>query len=735
MTENKKKKKDKGKERRLRGVPVVMVIVMAIFVLVGGVVQKRAFTLALAQRDYWEVVQERFKKDSIDVPAARGNLLSCDGKVLVTSLPEYRLAMDYVVVDKDSAIQAKAQAWRDSMFTVKLDSIAQGLARIFPDYSEEWFRNRLLEGKKRKNRSWRIYPKKATYLQLVEVKKLPLLRESQLRGGFKAEDDFNRKKIYGSLAGRTLGDVYSDSNAAKAGLELCYDSLLRGKNGYSHSQKVRDRFLRFVDVEPENGHDLLTTIDIRMQDIAEKALKDKLYEIDGAKKGVAIVMEVATGDVKAMVSLSKLPDSSPRGYGFYEAQNDAINALWEPGSTFKTGSMMVAMEDGYVTPDTRMNCEHGTYKMHGRNMTDHNRHRGGYGELTVTEILGQSSNIGVSKIIDKYYHDQPEKYVQGLYNIGVGIPLGMPMGANPRVRMPHKEGRQYTNWSKTALAWMSIGYETQLPPISTLAFYNAIANNGRMVRPRFVKAELENGRVVREFPTVVIKEKICSDKTLHNIQTILEKVVSEGLGRKAGNKHFHVSGKTGTAQVAENGSYAGRNYMVTFCGYYPSEAPKYSTIVCIYEHTAFPSGGGQCGPVFRQISQLVMNDGAGRDPKLASDSTSLWQPTLAAGNLAETRKLLRMMDVPWRDGAGASLAWGSVENDSSDQRRVVLQGEEMTDDKHVPNVKGMGARDAVLALQRVGLKVKLHGKGHVEEQSIPAGTEVQAGHVIALNLK
>ncbi len=733
----KKNKKDKGKERTLLGMPVVMIIVLVIFVIAGGFIQERAFTLTFVEHDYWESVQKRFQNDSIRVPAARGNLLSCDGRVMVTSLPEYRLAMDFVVVDKDSAAQAKAQAWRDSMFTTKLDSIVKGLARIFPDYTEQQFRERLLKGKARGARWWRIYPRKATYLQLVEVKKLPLFRESSLRSGFTYEADLNRKKIYGQdIAGRTLGDVYPDSNAAKAGLELCYDSILRGKDGYSHKQKVRDRFLSFVDVEPQDGHDLQTTIDIRMQDIAVKALKDKLYEIDGAKKGVAIVMEVATGDIKAMVSLTKLPDSSPRGYGFYEAQNDAINALWEPGSTFKTGSMMVAMEDGYITPDTRMDCEHGVYKMHGRNMTDHNKHKGGYGELTVTQILGQSSNIGVSKIIDKYYHDQPEKYVQGLYNIGVGIPLGMPMGANPRVRMPKKEGRQYTNWSKTALAWMSIGYESQVAPISTLAFYNAIANNGRMMRPRFVKAELENGRVVREFPTVVIKEKICSDKTLHNIQTILEKVVSEGLGKKAGNKHFHVSGKTGTAQVAENGSYAGRNYMVTFCGYYPSEAPKYSTIVCIYEHTAFPSGGGQCGPVFRKISQLVMNDGAGREPNLASDSTSLWQPTVAAGNLAETRQLLRMMDVPWREQSDSlTTAWGSVESDTSDQRRLLLHSVALTDNRKVPNVMGMGARDAVLALQQAGLKVKMHGQGRVNEQSIPAGTDAQAGQVVTLSMK
>mgnify|MGYP002623083221 FL=1 len=700
-------------------------VVFIAFCLAGLYIIFTAAQIMFTKSGYWNAVKDKFTADSLSILAMRGNILSHDGKVMVATLPEYRILMDYVVIDKDSVARCKAQHWRDSAYTEDLDSIVTGLAEIFPDKTPEYFRDRLERGRKKGSHAWRIYEGRATYIQYMACKKLPLFRESSLKGGFHVESTMQRKKLYGSLASRTLGDVYRDSDAAKSGLEWCFDTLLRGRPGICHRTKVRKKWLDFVDLEPVNGHDLVSTIDVRMQDIAEKALVDKLKEL-GAEKGVVILMEVATGDIRAMVSMTHVKDSTSGTNGYYEIQNDAINALWEPGSTFKTGSIMVAMEDGYITPETIVDCEGGLCHMHGRDMKDHNWVKGGYGDLTVTQILGQSSNIGVSKIIDKYYHEKPEKYFQGLYNIGVGIPLNMPMGADPVVKMRK-------NWSKTDLAWTSIGYVSQIAPISTLAFYNAIANNGKMVRPRFVRAELDNGRVVREFPVEVIKERICSDKTLHNIQNILEKVVSEGLGKKAGNKKFRVSGKTGTAQVAENGSYAAHKYMVSFCGYFPSEAPKYSCIVCIYKRGLPASGGVHCGPVFSQISQLVMNQGEGLPAKAASDSTSSFIPMVASGNLNETRNLLQMMKMPWQENNSGNNVWGNIQYDTISHKLRLIPGNRSTGT--VPNVKGMGARDAVFALQSAGLRVCLHGTGTVKEQSIPAGTKNAEGRTITINLK
>ena len=666
-------------------------LVILLISFLGVCILGKALDTMLFRADYWRQVSQRFVSDSISVEAMRGNILSADGKVMVASLPKYRLFMDYIIIDKDSLAREKAQRWRDSMILCKADSIAEGLHQIFPDRSEKWFHDRFLEGMRRKSHSWNLYPDRlASYIEYRQVKELPLLCESKLRSGFNPEKINQRIKPFGSLASRTLGGVSKDSVKGTSGLEWCYDTILCGTPGIKHRTKIRNSQVNFYDRDPVDGHDLVTTIDATMQDIAEKAIVNKLKEVNG-DKGVVILMEVATGDIKAMVSMTRCRNEITGESQYLEVQNDAINALWEPGSTFKTGSIMVALEDGKITPNTTVDCNGGIYMMHGRPMKDHNWHRGGYGTLTVSEVLEQSSNIGVSRIIDDLYHGNPGKYVQGLYNIGVGIPLGMPMGTNPRVRMPNTD-KNTGNWSKTALAWMSIGYETQIPPISTVTFYNAIANNGRMVRPRFVKAEMENGRVVREFPVEVIKEKICSPHTLRDIQMILERVVSKGLGKKAGNKRFKVSGKTGTAQVAENGSYASHAYMVSFCGYFPSDAPKYSCIVCIHKRGLPASGGGQCGPVFSEISQMVMNQGVYRDPREAADSTSIFTPTLCRDTV-------------------------SIKNGI------------------VPDLSGMGARDAVNALRKAGMNARLRGTGAVYEQSLPAGTRVSKGKTITINLK
>ena len=277
--------------------------------------------------EYWEKVSKRFIKENLPIPATRGNIYSWDGQLLAGSIPEYRLYLDYVVIDRDSIARVKAQAWRDSAFQQDLDSISLGLASIFPDKNPEWFRQRLLEGKKRKSHAWRIYPGHASYIQYKECKKLPLLRETSFRGGFYVEEQMKRKRPYGSLASRTLGDLYRDSDAAKNGLELSFDSILSGKPGISHRTKIRNKRLSFTDLEPEDGHDIVSTIDVNIQDVAEKAIVNKLKEVKG-ETGIVIVMEVATGDVKAIVNMTRGQDSL-----YYEMKNNAISDLMEHGWT------------------------------------------------------------------------------------------------------------------------------------------------------------------------------------------------------------------------------------------------------------------------------------------------------------------------------------------------------------------------------------------------------------------
>lgn len=692
-------------------------VIMALMAMGGLYIVGTAIrTMMPPNSQYWMAVDKRFTKENISIPASRGNILACDGQVLSGSVPEYRLYMDFKVIDADTAAQRKAQDWRDSTFDKYVDTLAIGLAKIFPDKDEEWFRKRLLNGKKRGGFSYRIYPRHATYIQYRQCKELPLFRESPLKGGFHGEEILQRKKPYGSLASRTLGDLYRDSDAAKCGLELSFDSILRGTPGISHKMTIRNKRLTFIDKEPENGHDLLTTIDINIQDVADRALRNKLHEV-GGEMGVAVVMEVKTGDVKAIVNLTRGGDGE-----FYEMKNNAVSDLMEPGSTFKTASIMVAMEDGYIDKNTRVDTGDGICQMYKRFMKDHNWVHGGYHELTVTQVLGYSSNIGVSKLIDHAYHNDPDKFVRGLNKLGVGIPLNLPFvgKGEPMVRHPKKKGRFWLNWSDTALPWMSIGYETMLPPISTLTFYNAIANDGKMVKPRFVKAEMNDGQIVREFPTEVIKENICSRKTLDQIHEILEKVVSEGLGRKAGNngRLFKVSGKTGTAQIAGVGGYHNgtRRYMVSFCGYFPSEAPQYSCIVCIVKSGLPASGGGQCGPVFREISQYIMAKGNFLDATEAGDTSSVFVPQISNGNEEKTKDILKKLEL--ENSVNSSVA----HRDTCPANKI-------------PDVTGMGARDAVFMMQSRGLKVKLAGKGRVKSQNIPSGTLVEKGKCITLTLE
>jgi cell division protein FtsI (penicillin-binding protein 3) len=374
--------------------------------------------------------------------------------------------------------------------------------------------------------------------------------------------------------------------------------------------------------------------------------------------------------------------------------------------------------------------------MHGSMMKDHNWHRGGYHTIDVAHCLKYSSNVGVSRFIDDNYHKNPEKFVEGLHRIGIGAPLNLPFvgSAEPRIRMPEKNR---SNWSKTALAWMSIGYETQIPPISTVTFYNAIANNGVMVKPKFVKAIVKDGEVIEEIPTEVINPAIASPKTIEQIQVILEKVVSEGLGKQAGSKQFHVSGKTGTAQVSQGaGGYktGTMQYLVSFCGYFPSENPQYSCIGAIQKPGLPASGGLLAGSVFSKIAERVYAKHLAQDLRGAKDSTSVLTPDVKNGDLAATRYILDEIEVKTTGVDKYNLEepiWGkAIHNPNQD----IALTPKASDDKRIPSVIGMGAKDAVYYLESLGLKVQISGIGKVKNQSIPAGNTIVKGKTIHLRL-
>ena len=695
--------------------------IILVMVLVGLAIVVKAGVIMFAERQYWHDVADRFVKEEVPLIPNRGNIISSDGQLMASSLPEYKIYMDF---------KAGGEV-KDSLLMLYMDSICDGLHQIFPDKSKAEFKSHILKGRKKGSRNYLLYPKRISYIQFKEAKRLPVFNLSKYRGGFHEQAFNRRKKPFGSLAMRTLGDMYSDVTlGAKNGLELQYDSVLKGKEGVSHRQKVMNKYLNITDIPPVDGCDIITTIDVGMQDIAEKALVDQLKEING-NVGVAIIMEVKTGEVKAIVNMTKGNDGI-----FREVKNNAVSDMMEPGSTFKTASIMVALEDGYITPDQLVDTKNGVYMMHGRPMKDHNWTRGGYGVIDITKVLMVSSNIGVSRVIDENYQNQPEKFVEGLYKLGLATPLNLDIpGAahKPNIRKPTKE-----NWYKTALPWMSIGYETQVPPMNTLAFYNAIANNGVMVKPKFVKSIVKDGQVIEEIPTEVLNPAIASPKTIEQIQTILEKVVSEGLGKPAGSKQFHVSGKTGTAQVSKgSGGYKNgtMQYLVSFCGYFPSEAPKYSCIVAIQKSGLPASGGLMAGSVFSEIAERVYAKHLAQDLKEAKDSTAILTPDVKHGNMASAQYILDAIDietVTTERYDKTKPSWGNVTHNPN--QNITLASNEVSD-KKVPRVIGMGAKDAVYLLESLGLRVYLSGMGKVKSQSIPPGNTLQKGKTIQLKLQ
>ncbi|MDR0892962.1 MAG: transpeptidase family protein [Mediterranea sp.] len=705
--------------------------VILLMILAGVAIIVKAGIIMFAERGYWQEVAERFVKENVTVKPNRGNIISADGKLMASSLPEYRIYMDFMSGERDEKRQKKDQARRDSLLNKDLDSICIGLNRIFPDKSVAQFKAHLRKGRKEKSRNYLIYPKRISYIQYKEVKRLPLFRLNRYRGGFKELAYNQRKKPFGSLAARTLGDVYADTaQGAKNGIELAFDTVLKGRDGLIHRQKVMNKYLNITDVPPVDGCDVITTIDVGMQDICENALVEKLKELD-AFVGVAILMEVKTGNVKAIVNMTRGKDGN-----YYEMRNNAISDMMEPGSTFKTASIMVGLEDGKFTPDDVVDTGNGLMQMHGSTMRDHNWHRGGFGKLTVTQILEVSSNVGTSWLMDHYYGGSKaneQKYIDGLKRMSVDQPLHLQI---PGEGDPHFKKPGAADWYKTTLPWMSIGYESQVPPINILTFYNSIANGGVRVRPKFVEAIEKNGEVIKEFPTEVLNPKICSDKTLKEIQVILRKVVGEGLAKPAGSKQFHVSGKTGTAQISQGAAgykNGARKYLVSFCGYFPSEDPKYSLIVSIQKPGLPASGGLMAGSVFSKIAERVYAKDLRLPLSSAIDSTSVVIPHVKAGDLTQTIEALQGLDIPVQGESATDKGKETWANAYSAAKSVKL--ESRSEMQHfVPAVVGMGAKDAVYLLESRGLKVRLQGVGRVKRQSIANGTIVQKGQSITLEL-
>lgn len=702
------------------------------------------------QHDYWMSVSKQFKKNNIVVPAKRGNIVSADGQVLATTLPEYRLYMDFMSWETDSLRRVKDQLRRDRMLYLKFDSVCQGMHKLFPDINPDEFRKLLLEGREKKSHHWLLYPKRVTYIQYKQAQALPFFNLPKSQSGFHTEKFLKRKTPFGLLAHATVG-IYDEERTDKkdgsflmSGLEQAYDSVLRGRPGISHKEKVMSRYITIPDTLPEDGCDIITSLDVSMQDLVEKTLGDQLKSL-GADVGMCILMEVKTGDVKAISSLTRVGDGVYR-----EVDNRAIASRREPGSVFKPMAFMVAFDDGKINLESGYNVGCGVREMYKRKMRDSNWRKGGTNRwISAAECIKYSSNVGVSALIDDAYHSCPEKFVEGLDRIGVRTNLNLPLREYrpPYIRFPKKdEHGHWLNWSNTALPWMSIGYETQIPPIQTLTFYNGVANGGKMVKPRFVTAIKRGEEVIEEMPVEYIHPNrkdhmMCSPDALKKVKTCLEGVVQKHdcTGKDVFTKKFPIAGKTGTAQIWTATGNSGK-YIVSFAGYFPADKPQYSMIVCIEK--SFPAyGGAMCGPVFKKIAETIWAKNIRADLRQTRDTTATRShlPVMRGGNLHALGNVLEDLNIKYNGDKAddGSLVWGRNTSDTPQQAHLTSDGLNQTKKSPsltMPDVLGYGLRDAIFRLERMGLKVHVTGTGRVVRQSIPAGRSIRRNQQIDIIL-
>ena len=674
------------------------------------------------EREQWLALSDSLRRvhKQVDVEPNRGNIYSSNGELMASTVPSYYLFMDF----QTPALRINS----GKLFYDNIDSLAYCLSRMFKDKSVASYKSHLLKGYNQKKRHYAINRIKVSHASYKEIKQFPLFRIGY-RSGLIAEKRIKRIRPYGSLASVTIGSLYSiESKGAYNGLEAAFDSILSGKAGKAHYERKAGVNVLIADEAPENGADLTTTLHIDMQDISEKALREKLIQLD-ADLGCVVLMEVKTGQIKAIVNLKKVAEGEYR-----EIENFVLRYRLEPGSTQKIPSLMAALEDGVVKPKQTVDCGDGTWQFSNEVLiSDHNTGEKGNGVIPVEQVIVRSSNVGIAKIIDGGYKDNPQSFVNSLRKMGVGMPidLGFSAGvANSAVTGP----KENPLWGPSDLASMAYGYSLTMPLLYTLTFYNAIANNGQMMQPYLVDKLSRNGVVLKQFEPVVMKKSICSPKTLVTIKDIMLQVVEDslhGTGKPVKSDFVRIAGKTGTARYNYKAGEVMR-HQVSFCGFYPYENPEYSCIVFIRNpRNGVPSGGGMAGSVFKEIAERVMASHSMLSiHKFPLDSMKSSAPKIKKGHYDELKMVLSDLQFSLPEAHPFS-PWVSME---ATNKAVQVYACNFAKGM-VPDVRGMTAKDALYILEKEGLKVRLNGKGKVYMQSILPGTPITKGRIIELSLQ
>ena len=620
------------------------------------------------------------KQDTIF--ANKGNVYAADGNLLATSMSKYTIRMDVVTVD-------------GNVFEENVAALAKELSKLLGK-SQSHYEQKLRNAKRRKNR-YLLIARNIGYNDYLKMKQFPIFNLGVYKGGFIAEHRTVRAHPIGKIAERTIG--YNDYRG-EAGIEGAFADFMQGENGLRWKQKIaKNQWKPISDVnekEPRDGYDVITTIDVNIQDITHHALLKQLEYFE-ADHGCAVVMEVATGEIKAISNLGRTSNGK-----YYEKRNYAVWESHEPGSTIKLASLMAALEDNYIDTSTVVDTEKGKIFIHNRKVED--SRRGGYGEISAARVFEVSSNVGIVKLIQKYYDDQPEKFIEKFEKYGLTKPVGFQIKGEGIPYIPRPKDK---TWSKISLEWMSWGYGLSVTPMQTLMFYNAVANGGKMVKPRFVKELRKEDKTEKVFQTEVVNPKIASDETLRKVTKVMENVVLKGTADNIYSENFSMAGKTGTAKKYipriknkkgewEGGYYSTQRYVASFAGFFPVENPKYSCIVVVHDPDKKKGyyGATVAAPIFKEIAQKI------------------YTTTPIDNQSVDDAKQFQLIEKNYE----------SYTNTVNKQHTIV------------PNVKGMSGMDAVSLLENIGLKVQISGNGKVDYQSIKKGTKLERGKTITLKL-
>ncbi|WP_456315628.1 penicillin-binding protein [Pseudomonas shirazensis] len=657
----------------------IYLVAVFIFLMAIAIVVKLTNIQWVEGDHYRQLAKQRTVRNFV-IPANKGNIYSADGSLLATSIPNYEIRFD-------------ARAPKTENFEKYVKALSDSLATVF-DKSGSYFEKELRKARENKNRYYLI-ARNLSYTEYVKIKGFPLFKLGAFKGGIIIEQETVRKHPIGKIAERTIGyDRIDPATGVEVGkgIEWAYKSYLNGKDGKILKQKIAKGQWKPIrdlnEVDPIDGYDVISTIDVFIQDIAHHALLKQLEDYE-ADHGCVVVMETQTGHVKAISNLGRAEDGS-----YYETTNYAIAESHEPGSTFKLVDLMAILEDKVADTSTVYDSHGGEIRYYGRAVRD--SHKGGYGKVSLARGFELSSNTVMVQAVYDNYKNNPSKFVKHIDGYGLNKTLGLHFKGEGRPYIPHPGDK---NWSGTTLPWMAFGYNVSVTPMQTLTFYNSVANNGVMVKPQFVSEIKEWNKTIKKFDTEVINPKVCSDETLKKVRAVLQNVVKKGTGSKLYSKDFSMAGKTGTAMV--NYGKAGREgmyYASSFVGYFPTDHPKYSCIVVVHKPNTSKNnyyGADVAGPVFKRIAQKIFTDAPSTNKIKKLDSK-----------------------VP--------------KQDSSYDKYYVVEANKKSN--QVPDLKGMPGMDAIALLENLGLKVKVNGVGKVKKQSLQAGQNISKNTTIVLEL-